>query len=219
MPGIVSHATCALSSSSPVDRIDAAVEACRAAIAVAGPGYLPYALWYVSDAVDVAGSTAAAVVHGQVGLPAFAGAYDMCGGPRSTIGALKIASTSTMLAVVVEAAGASAFCFGKAEPNTHDVGGANVTDAADTSGVASVTSAFESALNAAACSIADLSMVLVSGNEAPTLAASLAVEPSRILVGSNTAQLLADGRSLLEPGALFAQVVGCDGVDVRIWRR
>jgi hypothetical protein len=62
-------------------------------------------------------------------------------------------------------------------------------------------------------------MVLVSGNEAPTLAASLAVEPSRILVGSNTAQLLADGRSLLEPGALFAQVVGCDGVDVRIWRR
>ncbi len=219
MPGIVSHATVTLSNTSGVDRIDAAVEACKESIALAGSGYLPYALWFVSDAIDTAGSTAAAVVHGRLGLPEFAGAYDMCGGPRSTVGALKIASTSTMLAVVIEAGGASAFCFGKAEPNTHEVGGANVTDAADTSGVASVMAALESAMKAAECAVDDLSMLLVSGHDAPALADSLALEPSRMLVGSNTAQLLADGRSLLEPGSLFAQVVGCDGVDVRIWRR
>lgn len=219
MPGIVSHATCALNSAAPIDRVDAAVEACREAMAAAGPGYLPYALWYVSDAVDAAGSTAAAVVHGRIGLPTFAGAYDMCGGPRSTVGALKIASTSTMLAVVVEAGGASAFCFGKAEPNTHEVGGANVTNADDASGVESVTSALESALESAECALDDLAMVLVSGYDATALADSLVLEPSRMLVGPNTAQLLADGRSLLEPGSLFAQVVGCDGVDVRMWRR
>ena len=219
MPGIVSHATCALSSTAPNDRIDAAVEACKEAIATAGPGYVPYALWFVSDAVDATSSTAAAIVHGQVGLPAFAGAYDMCGGPRSTVGALKIASTSTMVAVIVEADGASAFCFGKAEPNTCEVGGANVTNAADPSGAESVMSALESALQGAECSLADLSMVLVSGHDASALADALALEPSRMLVGPNIAQLLADGRSLLEPGALFAQVVGCDGVDVRIWRR
>jgi 3-hydroxy-3-methylglutaryl CoA synthase/uncharacterized OB-fold protein len=123
------------------DTTSMGVEAARRALADAPDGYRPYALWFSTTAPAYADKTNATAIHAALDLPGSAGAYDANGSIRSGIGAAKIAGTSTMMAVLSdvragqpggadEAGGgdaAVAFCFGKQDPITEEIGGANVT--------------------------------------------------------------------------------------------
>ncbi len=123
------------------DTTSMAVEAARRALADAPQGYVPYAVWFSTTAPAYADKTNATAIHAALDLPASVGAYDANGSIRSGIGAMKIAGTSTMMAVLGdvrtgqpggadEAAGgdaAVAFCFGKQDPITEEIGGANVS--------------------------------------------------------------------------------------------
>jgi len=200
---------------------DAALAAARAAIATIvdrGAEYRPYAVWFVTDAVTDPAVTTAARLHADLDLPAFAGAYDMCGSGRSTVGALKIASTSTMMTVLAGPDGAAAFCFGKGDALADEAAGANVTAVDDPSGVASVAGALATALEAAGATVDDLGLVLVAGNDPAGLASALDVDASGVRAGADTGVMFSTALAEAAPGSLIAQVVGCDGVDVRLWR-
>jgi hypothetical protein len=200
----------------------AALAAARAAIAAIEGGYRPYAVWYVADTVVDPAVTSAARLHADLGLASFAGAYDMCGSARSAVGALKIASTSTMMTVLAGADGAAAFCFGKGDALADEAAGANVTAVDDPSGAASVAGALAAALEGAGAGVDDLGLVLVSGNDPSALATAVGaidgVDASRLRAGVGTGVVLSTALAEAAPGSLLAQVVGCDGVDVRLWR-
>jgi hypothetical protein len=199
-----------------------ALAAARAAFATIDGGYRPYAVWFVADTVADPATTSAVRLHHDLGLASFAGAYDMCGSPRSAVGALKIASTSTMMAVLAGPEGAAAFCFGKGDALADEAAGANVTAVDDPSGAASVAGALGTALEAVSATAADLASILVSGTDPSTLADAVTtidgVDASRIRAGVDTGVVLSAALAEAAPGSLLAQVVGCDGVDVRLWR-
>lgn len=218
MTGIIGHAHVTAANAT----LEAALAAARAAIATIDGGYRPYALWVASDSVADPATTMAARLHSDLGLASFAGAYDMCGSARSAVGALKIASTSTMMAVLIGADGVAAFCFGKGDALVDEAAGANVTAVDDPDGSASVAGALAAALDGASATVPDLALVLVSGNDPSALGAAAGaidgVDPSRIRSGGDTGVLLSAGLAEAAPGTLIAQIVGCDGVDVRLWR-
>ena len=218
MTGIIGHARLfgPVYDAGPV--LDLATRAAERAIDSTGIDYRPYAVWFVHDAVLTPGETVAAQLHRRLALAPFAGAYDMCGSARSAVGALKIASTSTMLAVLVEGDTASAFCFGKGDALADEAAGANITDVEDPTGVASVVEALTGALGSAGITIDDVALALVSGADPAALADATGIAVGRVRTGTGTGRLLSDALGDAAPGSVIAQIVGCDGVDVRLWR-
>ena len=208
MAGIIGHARLAgpVYDAGPV--LDLAARAAERAIESvhdrSGVDYRPYAVWFVHDTVPGPGETVAAQIHRRLGLAPFAGAYDMCGSARSAVGALKIASTSTML--------------GKGDALADEVAGANVTDVDDPTGRASVGEALTAALGSAGLPIDDLALAIVSGSDPTGLAAATGLDTARVRTGAGTGRLLSEAIGAVGSGAVIAQIVGCDGVDVRLWR-
>ena len=222
MTGIIGHAriTGPVYDAGPV--LDLATRAAERAIDSVHDrfdiDYRPYAVWFVHDAVLTPGETVAGRIHSRLGLAPFVGAYDMCGSARSAVGALKIASTSTMLAVLVQGDTASAFCFGKGDALADEVAGANITDVDDPTGLTSVAEALAGALGSAGIATDDLALALVSGADPAALADATGIESGRVRTGAGTGRLLSDALGDAAPGSIIAQIVGCDGVDVRLWR-
>lgn len=124
------------------DTTSMGVEAARRAMRAAGGQYVPYAVWFSTTVPAYLDKTNATAIHAALGLPSSAGAYDVLGGVRSGIGAMKVAGTTTMMGVLSdirtglpggadEANGgdaAVAMCFGTArgdrEPIALEIGGA-----------------------------------------------------------------------------------------------
>lgn len=112
------------------DTTSMGVEAARRARRAAGDSYVPYAIWFNTNEPAYLDKTNATAIHAALDLPGWVGAYDALGGVRSGVGAMKIAATTTMMAVVAdirtglpggvdESAGgdaAVAVCFGRREP-------------------------------------------------------------------------------------------------------
>lgn len=218
MTGIIGHARLIGPVYDAGAVLDLASRAAERAIDSTGIDYRPYAVWFVHDAVLTPGETVAAQLHSRLALAPFAGAYDMCGSARSAVGALKIASTSTMLAVLVEGDTASAFCFGKGDALAEEAAGANITDVDDPTGVASVAEALAGALGSAGIAVDDVALALVSGADPDALAEATGLDAGRVRTGTGTGRLLSDALGDAAPGSVIAQIVGCDGVDVRLWR-
>lgn len=220
MAVLLSHATVASSDGPAVSTAELAVAAAREAIARVAGDYHPYAVWFSAETDPDPSTTIAAQVHHELGLAGFAGAYDMLGGPRSAVGALKIASTSTMLAVLFDRASdsASAFCFGKGDPLAEEISGANATDIDDPSGRSSAAATIESSLQTAELGIDDVEVFAVAGRDPSALMGAISAGPTRLISGGGVGRVLSDALSVAPFGSIVAQVVGCDGVDVRLWR-
>ena len=221
MTGIIGHAriTGPVYDAGPV--LDLATRAAERAIDSVHDrfdiDYRPYAVWFVHDAVLTPGETVGGRTPPRPGLAPFAGAYDMSGSARAAAGALKIASTSTMLAVLVEGDTASAFCFGKGDALADEVAGANITDVDDPTGLTSVAEALAGAPGPAGTATDDLALALVPGADPAALADMTGIESGRVRTGAGTGRLLSNALGDAAPGSIIAQIVGCDGVDVRLW--
>ena len=85
------------------DTTSLAVEAGRLALASAPPGASPESLWFATSAPTYLDKTNATIVHAALRLDSSAAAYDLSGGVRSGIGALRAALASTEPAVLVVA--------------------------------------------------------------------------------------------------------------------
>ena len=126
------------------DSTSLAVEAGRAVLAAAPPGWQPDAVVLATTSPAYQDKTNATAIHAALGLPEAAGAYDFTGSARSVSGAVRFARSSTLASLVTisdvrtglpggadESAGgdgAVAFAFG-AGPGLVDVLGAAASSA------------------------------------------------------------------------------------------
>lgn len=86
------------------DTTTLAVEAARNAVASAPDGVSPESLWFATSAPTYLDKTNASVIHAALRLDSSAAAYDLSGGVRSGLGALRAALASTEPAVLVATA-------------------------------------------------------------------------------------------------------------------